>query len=177
MARFSKLEERLVQTVHEFSMVTETRINTAHLELLCIKEDMNREIWDQVNTQYAQWEASLVDTHAKYMSVCKDITQKMQEMVKMHDKAKDMVRVAYEVRNKYNLAVQESSQNKQHLKTTIKHSNSKIEAWEEQMLRNGQILAQIGSINTLLQSVEARQTDMEQVKLEAKQMQTNINQT
>ena len=44
------------------------------------------------------------------------------------------------------------------------------------MQRNLRTLDQVGDINTLLQSVEARQTEMEQVKRESAQMIMDINQ-
>ena len=57
---------------------------------------MHQEVEDQINARYTKWEASIADTHAEYMSAREDITHKMQEVVQMQVKAKEMVSLVHE---------------------------------------------------------------------------------
>ena len=163
MERFKSLEDRLVNSMQESNKSHAARMDNIHDELQRLKADMERDIDEKVNIKYANWEQARADSQAEYLLAKEEVTSKMKEIEQVRDKAKEMVGFVHEARNKYNAAIQETKQRTDVLEATIKKSTGQFKAWEQQMQRNLRTLEQVGDINTLLQSVEARQTEMEQV--------------
>ena len=127
------MEERLVKALQDSRDVTDKRFATVQEELQCIKGGIKREISIQVTKRYAQLEGSIADTHAKYMAAREDLSHQMKEIGQIHEKAKDMVHLAHEARNKYNIAIKDSSQTTQYLTELLKQTQDRLLAWDSQM--------------------------------------------
>ena len=67
MTQFTKMEERLVQTLRETREATDNKILMVKTELQQLKRDIKEDIMEQVNQKYKQLDGSLEDAHAKYM--------------------------------------------------------------------------------------------------------------
>ena len=176
MERFGTLEERLVKSMQESNSCHDAQMDIIHDKLNRLKANIERDIGEKVCANYATWEKDRADLHAEYMLATEDIKSKLKEVDKVQDKAKEMIGMVHEARNKYNSAIQETRELTDCMEATIKKSTGQIKEWEEQMQQNRQTLDQVGKINDLIQSVKARQNEMEQVKREATNLLMDINQ-
>ena len=171
------MEDSLAQSVADINARHGERMDSIQDDLKRIHDEMDSRIIEQLDAKYTKWENDRAEAHAEYMMAKEDITTKMQDIVQLRDKTKNLVSMVHEARNKYTLAAQEVKKHNEKFESTIKQNSDTIKKWDDQMQRNSHTLAQIGTVKSLLQSVEARQSDMEQVQREAKQLLHSMNQT
>lgn len=108
MDRFTQLEERLVKALQDLRESTDDRFSAMQTEIQNLKEELQKDISEQMNEKYAKLEGSVANTHAEFMVAKVDIKQQMKDLNKVQDKTKEVVHLVHEARNKYMLAMQES---------------------------------------------------------------------